>query len=81
MSGRVEGLGTLELAEVVPAGRKHGTDVAAGLIKKGSTVEQLVPRAGRHRKHIPGMVRLPVARPDLDHQSLEEYTARTRIST
>ena len=63
--------GTLELPGVVPAGHKHGTDVADGLIWLGPRLRSSVGRSGRHRRHISGIVRLPVVRPDLEHQAWE----------
>ena len=61
--------GTLELPGVVPAGHKHGTDVADGLIWLGPRLRSSVGRSGRHRRHISGIVRLPVVRPDLEPQA------------
>ena len=63
--------GTLELPGVVPAGQKHGTDVADGLIWLGPRLCSSLGRSGRHRRHNSGIVRLPVVRPDLEPQAWE----------
>ena len=61
--------GTLELPGVVPAGQKHGTDVADGLIWLGLRLCSSLGKSGRHRRHNSGIVRLPVVRPDLEPQA------------
>ena len=61
--------GTFELAGVAPAGHKRGTAVAAGLIWEGPRLCSKVARSGQQRRHIAGIVRLPVVRPDLGHQT------------
>ena len=63
--------GTLELPGVVPAGHKHGTDVADGLSWLGPRLRSSAGRSGRHRRHISGIVQLPVVRPDLEPQAWE----------
>ena len=61
---------------MVPAGQKPGTDVADGLMWLGPRLCLSVGRSGRHRRHISGIVRLPVVRPDLDHQAWEPTPLR-----